>query len=87
MEKAILKSKTLEIPKAQSAIEKMTKTPEDFAKREQEIDDRIKLFEKTLAANPTDPELQQRLQHLYMLKSLGKVLKDKVVSTPLPATQ
>ena len=80
MEKALIKSKTLDDPNAKAALEQMKKTPEEYAAREEEVDARIKLFEKTLETNPTDPDLKQRLQTLYMLKSMGKVLKDTVTS-------
>jgi len=83
MEKAITKSKVLEDENANPALEKMKKTSEEFQTREQEVTKQISLFEKRLEANPSDEEAQERLQTLYMLRSLGKTLKDKVVA-PAP---
>jgi len=82
MEKAVTKSKVLEDENAKPALEKMGKTPEEFQTREQAVTKQISLFEERLEVNPSDEEAQERLQTLYMLKSLGKTLKDKVVAPP-----
>jgi len=87
MDKAIVKSKILEDENAKPAIEKMTKTPADFQKREEEVENNIARFEQKLKENPDDEDALQRLQTLYMLKSLGKTLKDKVVTPPTPVPQ
>lgn len=80
MEKAIVHSKVLEDENAKPAIEKMKKTPEEFQKREQEIDDTISLLKKRLEENPSDQEAHERLKTFRMLKALGKTIKDKVVT-------
>ncbi len=83
MTEAIIKNKVLEQPGAQPAVEVMKKSPEDFEARQKEIDDRIALFEKKTQENPSDADAEHHLQTLYMLKALGKVLKNKVTEPPL----
>ena len=80
VEQALTKNKVLEQEGALPAIEVMKKKPEEFAARQQEIDERIKLFEEQRARNPSDEEAQHHLDELYVLKSLGKILKDKVTA-------
>ena len=80
MQKAVIDSKILEAPDAQSALKAMEKTPTEFNTRLQEIDQRIELFQKKKNENPADEETEQRLQTLYMLKALAKALEPKVIN-------
>jgi len=78
MDKALVKSRTLERPEAQPAIERMKKSSEEFNERNREVDARIEKLKKELKQEPNNQLIQDRLQHLYMLKALGKTLKNKV---------
>ncbi len=80
MKKVLIDSKVLEQPSAKEAMTKMAKTPEKYTKRMEEVNARIKSFEEKLAADPLNEDVEKRLQALYMLKALGEVLKDKIVS-------
>ena len=60
----------------------MKKTPEEYAAKVQEIDKRIAEYEAQKIQDPSNEEADKHLQNLYMLKSLSKVLEDKVVSSP-----
>ncbi len=82
MEQALQKNKVLEQEGAAPAIEVMKKKPEEFAARQKEIEDRIKLFEEKRNDNPSDEDAEHHLKELYMLRSLGKILKDKVTASP-----
>ena len=80
MEKALAKSKVLEQENAKPAIEKMKMTPGEFNTRMTEIDTRIEKFKKRKEENPSDEEAEVHLQSLYILKSLGQVLENKVTA-------
>ena len=80
LEKILKKSHVLDTEEANLALEKMQTTPEYFQETIGRVEDRIILFEQNVKENPDDMEAQKRLQNLYMLKSLGKVLEEKVVT-------
>jgi len=55
-------------------------TPEEYKKRIQLIDERIRDYKRKIRTNPNDDYAQRRLQDMYMLKSTVKILRETVAS-------
>ena len=79
MKKVLVQSKTLDRMENKKAFEEVQKSPEEFQKRLQIIDARIKNYETMVQDNPSDEEAQEKLQTLYMLRSTLMVMEGKIV--------
>ncbi len=56
------------------------RTPKQFKKQVRRIDQRIEECKKKIRKNPDDAYSRRKLQDLYMLKSMVKILKETSVS-------
>ena len=79
MKKALVQSRALEALEDQDAFAGMKKTPQEFKKRLQMVDERIKGYERITQNNPSDEESQEKLQTLYMLKSTLTAMQSKII--------
>ncbi len=80
MKKVFKDSGILEKESSKPSIEKMKTTPERFQEDMSRLDKRIELFEKNEHEFPIDEERSQKqLQSMYLLKSVGEILRNKVV--------
>jgi len=78
MQKAIVEQKILETPEAQKMLAE-TKIPEEqYHQTITKVDAEIVKFEKMAGEHPFDSETKKRLQVLYQLKSLSRLLEKKV---------
>lgn len=82
MEKLVKDSGLLESEKGRQATEKMDTSGEKFQDTMGKVDQEIALLEKQQSENPLDAGIDNRLQNLYKLKALGRVLADKVTTLP-----
>ncbi len=60
----------------------MQKTPENFKKRLEYVNLRIKDLEEQKGKDPYSIEIQKKLENLYGLRSTLLVLEDKITETP-----
>ena len=79
MKKVLVKSGALNSLEEQKAFDSVQKSPEEYKKRIQIIDERIRNYEKIVQNNPSDEEAQGKLQTLYMLKSTLTVMEKNIV--------
>ena len=75
-------SKMLDTDEGMQAVDKMAINPVQFQETMTRLDNESKKVEEAYAKTPDDPLLQQRLQDLYKLKALTKVLVQKGVIAP-----
>lgn len=76
---ALGSKRTLDSLSRQNAFEGLNKTPKEFERQLQKINERIKTYEGLAHKDPSDEDVNQKLQALYMLKSTLVTLQDKVV--------
>jgi hypothetical protein len=80
IEKIFKDSQVLESQEGKNAIAKMATTEKQFNKTVEDVDKEIVHFEEERRENPFDEKIENRLQTLYKLKALSKVMKDKVTT-------
>ncbi len=78
MQKTIVGQKILETPEAQKMLAETKMPEEQYHQTIAKVDGDIAKFEKMATDSPSDPETKKRLQVLYQLKSLSKLLEKKV---------
>ena len=78
-EKVLVKSKALDRMDEKKAFAGIKKTSREFKKRMNEINDQIKMYEKIKRNNPADPDAENKLESLYMLKATLTALESKIV--------
>ena len=78
MQKAIVEQKILETPEAQKMLAETKMPQEQYRQTMDKVDADIAKFEKMAGESPFDPDTKKRLQVLYQLRSLSKLLEKKV---------
>ena len=78
-EKILVKSKALDRMDEKKVFAGIKKTPRELKKRMNEINDQIKMYEKIKRNNPADPDAENKLDSLYMLKATLTALESKIV--------
>ena len=79
MRKTLRQSDTINRMSQGNAFKETRTTPEQFQKKLQRIDGRIREYEQRVHNNPGDDYARQKLQDLYMMKSSVSNLEEAVV--------
>ena len=82
VDKIIASSDVLNQDKVVPVLEKSKITPEDYKSRMDKLDERILIHEERKQNDPSDFEAANKLQDLYMLKSMLKAMKAKIILKP-----
>jgi len=73
------KNKVLEHENAEKAFELTYTDEEDYDEKMKVLDEQIKAQEKIRDDNPLDSKAGKKLQKLYKLKAIGRIIKNRVV--------
>jgi hypothetical protein len=86
VEKVLDKSGVLDTEQAKEAVDKMKMNPDQFQKTMKRLDEEIAKIEQAARSDSTDPLLKRRLNILYQMKSISRVLERKgVVQSDAPS--
>lgn len=80
--KTLNQTHVLDSEESAQAFERMRKTPEEFKRRLEDLDNRIKYYEDLKRKDLNNEDIQKKLENLYILKSTLLALESKIVSQP-----
>ena len=84
MKSILVDSKLLETPEGKTAIQQMQTNRKNFTDIMGKVEKELANFENQQKQNPLDKNIENRVQTLYKLKAMGKILEEKVVTLPDP---